>query len=159
MIIVKISEDQIARANKLYPFENLRGSIMRGESDLYGALGEILIRDHFDDRKLILESTYEYDLIIDDLRVDVKTKKTAVYPQPNYTCSITHKQKCDYYHFVRILGDLTTGYLLGYIEADILHHTPFKKKGELDDSGFVYKADGYHIKIEQLHKFKERKER
>jgi hypothetical protein len=158
MIEVKISKDQIARAEKLYPFENLKGSIMRGESDIYGALGEVLIQDHYEDREMDTNSTYDYDLILDGWKkIDVKTKRTTVYPQPNYTCSITHKQKCHYYFFVRILEDLTTGYLLGYIEAETMHRSAFKKKGELDDSGFAYRADGYHIKIKQLHKFKKGK--
>jgi len=45
MKVIEISEDQINRAKKLYPFKELKGSITKGKSNIYGALGEIIIYD------------------------------------------------------------------------------------------------------------------
>lgn len=45
MEIIEISEDQIDRAKKLYQFNELKGSITKGKSNIYGALGEIIIYD------------------------------------------------------------------------------------------------------------------
>jgi hypothetical protein len=43
--IIEISKEQIERAKKLYPFKELKGSITKGKSNIYGALGEIIIYD------------------------------------------------------------------------------------------------------------------
>lgn len=157
MLTIKITNEQIERAKKLYPFDELKGSIMKGSSNIFGALGEILIYDKYKDMfDVEFKSTYDYDLTIDGYRVDVKTKRTTVCPKEYYLCSITHsKQDCDFYFFVRILTDLSIGYLLGYISKDnFLKFAEYKKKGELDIDGFIFKADGYHLPIYKLHKFK-----
>jgi hypothetical protein len=41
MITVCISEEQIARAKKLYSFDELNNSITKGKGNLFGAIGEI----------------------------------------------------------------------------------------------------------------------
>jgi predicted DNA-binding protein len=120
MKIIEITEKQIEEAKKLYEFDELNNSITKGKSNIFGALGEIIVRDYFIENKFKVNftSTYDYDMIINNYKVDVKTKKTTVKPKVNYNCSISNsniKQKTDYYFFVRITEDLKTGYLLGYI--------------------------------------------
>ena len=67
MKTIKIQKEQIERAEKLYTFKELRGSITKGESNIYGALGEIVIYDINKKNGLNVDfnSTYDYDLIIE----------------------------------------------------------------------------------------------
>lgn len=157
IIALPISKSQVNRAKVRYSFGVLNGSITKGKSSIFGALGEILVLDYFADRNVIDEPTYDYDLIIDGHKVDVKTKATTVEPKNNYLCSIscanTH-QKCDYYFFVRVDKSMEVGYLLGYIHKNSFYSLAFKKnKGDLDVNGFVFKDDCYNIAVEKLNPF------
>ena len=160
MNIIEISKKQIERAKELYPFKELRGSITKGKSNIYGALGEIIIYDIYKKNGLDVDfkSTYDYDLIIEGYKVDVKTKRTTVVPKANYLCSISSfniRQKCDFYFFLRINENLKQCYLLGYKKKiDFFSEAKFNKKGSLDVNGWAFKDDCYNIKIEMLNKFK-----
>ena len=160
---MKITKEQIDRAKKLYPFKDLKGSITKGESNIFGALGEVIIHDinKANGNNVDFNSTYDYDLIINGFKVDVKTKKTTVKPKGNYLCSISSfntKQKCDYYFFVRITEDLKECYILGYKrKADFFKEATFNKKGEIDPEGngvWTFKDDCYNLKIKMLNQFK-----
>jgi penicillin-binding protein-related factor A (putative recombinase) len=159
MKTIQITEEQIDRAKKLYPFKELKGSITNGESNIYGALGEIIIHDIHKENGFDVDyaSTYDYDMIIDGYKIDVKTKKTKVNPLPHYLCSISAfntKQNCDIYFFVRINENLKECYLLGYKEKNqFFHEAIFNKKGSFDINGFPFKDDCYNLKIEQLNEF------
>jgi len=160
MIIIKITEEQIDRAKKLYLFDELKGSITKGKSNIYGSLGEIIIYDLSKKNKLNVNfnSTYDYDLIIENYKIDVKTKRTTVIPKPNYLCSISAfntRQKCDFYFFLRIHENLKECYLLGYkSKINFFKQAIFNKKGSLDVNGWIFKDNCYNIKIEMLNKFK-----
>lgn len=158
VIKLNITDDQIERAYNLYDFDSLNGSITGGESQIYGALGEILVYDYFTKwkREVNFMSTYDYDMIIDGYKVDVKTKRANYPPLDNHLCSVSAwniEQKCDAYFFVRVLEDLKTGYLLGFMGKDrFFHEAIYKKEGELDDNGYVFK-DSYNVPISDLNKF------
>lgn len=160
MKIIKITKEQIERAKKLYPFNQLKGSITKGKSNIYGALGEIIIYDINKKNGLNVDfnSTYDYDLIIENYKVDVKTKRTTVIPKPNYLCSISSfntRQKCDFYFFLRINENLKDCYLLGYKKKiDFFNEAIFNKNGSLDVNGWAFKDDCYNLKIGMLKKFK-----
>jgi len=160
MKIIKITKNQIDRAKKLYPFKDLKGSITKGKSNIYGALGEIIIYDINKKNGLNVDfnSTYDYDLIIENYKVDVKTKRTTVIPKPNYLCSISSfniKQKCDFYFFLRINENLKDCYLLGYKnKIDFFNIATFNKKDSLDVNGWSFKDDCYNLKIKMLNEFK-----
>jgi hypothetical protein len=160
MKVIEISEDQINRAKKLYPFKELKGSITKGKSNIYGALGEIIIYDIKKKKGLNVDfnSTYDYDLIINNYKIDVKTKRTTVVPKPYYLCTISSfntKQKCDFYFFLRINENLKYCYLLGYKrKTDFFKEAQFNKKGSLDINGWAFKDDCYNLKIDMLNKFK-----
>jgi hypothetical protein len=47
MIIVPITNEQRARANELYDFKVLNNSITSGKSNIYGAIGEIVVYDFY----------------------------------------------------------------------------------------------------------------
>ena len=160
MIKLQISKQQIERASKLYLFKQLKGSITKGKSNIYGALGEIIIYDKYkkDGFNVDDNSTYDYDLIIDNYKIDVKTKRTTVTPKSDYLCSISSfntKQKCDIYFFVRINENMKECYLLGYKrKIDFFNEATFNKKGSLDVNRWVFKDDCYNLKIGMLNKFK-----
>ena len=160
MIELPITYNQIQRAKELYPFESLNNSITKGKSNIYGALGEIVVHDFFiaKNRSVSLINDYNYDIVIDGYKVDVKTKKTTVIPKKHYLCSIAvynTKQMCDFYFFVRIKENLEYAYLLGYYWKDkFFDRATFNKQGELDVNGWEFKADCYNIKIEDLIPFK-----
>jgi hypothetical protein len=162
MIEIYISDSQISRAEKLYNFNELNGSITKGKSNIYGAIGEIIVYDYFLDYLSIIQcNTFDYDFIINDFKVDVKTKRTTVKPKDNYLCSISSfniKQKCDYYFFIRVLESFKIGYMLGFISKDEFYKKAvFNKVGEKDNNYFKFKDDCYNIEISQLNKFKKRK--
>jgi len=160
MRVVEISKEQIERAKKLYSFKELKGSIMNGKSNIYGALGEIIIYDLSKNKKLNVDfnSTYDYDLIINGYKIDVKTKRTTVTPKENYLCSISSfntSQKCDIYFFLRINENLKECYLLGYKDkTEFFKEASFNKKGSLDVNGWSFKDDCYNLEIRKLEKFK-----
>ena len=155
VISLKITKNQINRAKELYSFKELNGSITKGISNIYGAIGEIIIHDYYNAK---FESTYDYDLIIGDYKIDVKTKRTTVVPKDHYLCSITAfniKQKCDYYFFVRVNENMEDCYLLGYkAKEDFFLEAKFAKKGDLDVNGWRFKDDCYNLEIGRLSKFK-----
>lgn len=159
MNIIKITKEQIERARNLYSFNELKGSITNGKSNIYGSLGEIIIYDIYKKKGLTVDfnSTYDYDLIIQNYKVDVKTKRTTVIPKPHYLCSISSfntRQKCEFYFFLRINENLKDCYLLGYKKKkEFFNEAKFNKKGTLDVNGWAFKDDCYNLKIEMLNQF------
>ena len=75
---------------------------------------------------------YDFDLIYKKgKKLEVKTISCKFKPKKHYWCTVnsfdlnaTHKQKADYYIFLRILNDYSKGWILGWIEC-----ATFFKKG------------------------------
>jgi hypothetical protein len=159
MKTVKITKDQLHRAQNHYDFKVLNNSFTNGEGNIYGALGEIIIHDLAKENNLQVDfnSTYDYDLIIDGLKVDVKTKRTTVIPHNDFLCSIAAyntTQKCDYYFFVRINENMEDAYLCGYkSKVDFFNEAFFASKGSKDINGWIFKEDCYNLMIEQTNQF------
>ena len=88
MIEIKITDNQLKRAEAHYgelKDKILNGSITKGQGNIYGALGEIIVHDLYQKvYDVKFENNYDYDLVIDGDRVDVKTKRTTVKPNSNY---------------------------------------------------------------------------
>jgi hypothetical protein len=164
MIVIAITNEQRARAKELYSFDKLNGSFTKGEGNKYGAIGEIIVFDYcknkgFDvNNKIIGQDKYHYDLIINEFKVEIKTKSTTVYPEEYFLCSISNhniNQECDFYFFVRVLEDMRTGFLLGYkSKDDFFKNAQFNEKGSTDVNGWVFKADCWNLPIKDLDKFK-----
>jgi hypothetical protein len=147
---ITITDEQRKRAEELYEFNVLKGSVTKGEGNKVGALGEIIVLDNYGD-KAVYVGDYNYDLIIKDKKVDVKTKKQAVPPRPEHKANIfayNTKQKCDFYCFVAIHSSLKTGWILGWKEKEkFFKEATFRRKGELDETGsnkgWTFKHDCY----------------
>jgi len=164
MIVIPITNEQRARAKELYEFKVLNNSITKGKSNVYGAIGEIIVYDYYKNKgldinnKIIGEDIYHYDLIINEFKVDVKTKKTTVYPEPHFLCSISNhniNQKCDFYFFVRVFKDMQIGFLLGYkSKDDFFQNAQFNAKGSADINRWVFKGDCWNLQVKDLDKLK-----
>lgn len=158
-IEVDISDAMINSARKkAKEMGRLQNSITMGMGNLVGFIGEevaVHVIKKLHQRNVIHLNTYDYDILVDDIRVDVKTKSTSVAPLPHYSSSVASfntSQKCDVYAFVRVKKDLTTAWWCGVIEKDLFFkEAVFMKKGQMDaDNKYVVKADCYNLPISQL---------
>lgn len=156
----EITEDQRRRARELYSFGSLRGSITKGKSNIFGALGEILILDHYRELGVKIEHSqhYDYDFLIGGLKVDVKTKKANYKPNPTYRANIpayNTKQKTEFYFWVNIPEDLSRAFLIGYISKErFFEEARFCKEGEHDRGEFYFRSDCYTLTVDKLSPFK-----
>lgn len=157
MIQLNITKESIAEAKKLYDFGILNNSYTQGEGNKCGALGEVLVRQYYN---AIQENTYDYDLIIENKKIDVKTKRfnASLTPTMKWTASVlafNTKQKCDYYCFVGMSDDYKKAYLYGFIAKDEFYNTAiFRKKGDIDPNGsskWTFREDSYSTTISQLY--------
>lgn len=162
MITVIVTDEQRERAEKLYSFGRLNNSIMRGKSNIYGAIGEVVFFDHCREMSYEVElvGDYDYDVIIEGIKVDVKTKRTTVRPKQNYYCSVAAvniSQKCDYYIFVRVMEDKEVAYILGGMDKDgFFSKAAYFKKGQKDPDKpeWTFRDNCYNLPISDLRKLK-----
>ena len=157
MIEVYITDDQIYQAEqRAIEMGAIKNSITKGAGNLAGFVGELIVLDTVGGTMC---DTYDYDIIYkDSVKADVKTKRTKVKPKPFYECSIanynTH-QLCDEYVFVRVLNDMSKGWILGWMDKDeYLNRATFMVKGEIDPrNNYKVRADCYNLPISELRSF------
>ena len=63
----------------------IRNSITSGMGNMAGFIGEQVANEVI---KGIINNTYDYDIIEDNILWDVKTKRCTSRPRPHYECSI-----------------------------------------------------------------------
>ncbi len=156
---IYITPEQIEEAKDLYNFKCLKNSITNGESQVHGALGELIamqvldLRDNHED----YVGHYDYDLICNGKKIDVKTIKSNHEPKDDYNANISafnHTQQTDYYLWCYVSLDMTYGYVIGYLEKDEFYRiAELKKKGEIDWGEWTFKSDTYTTKIKNIKKF------
>ena len=144
--------------------ENLGGiynSITKGDGNYAGRLGELALAKHLG---VEVEDHKDYDLIYNDSKVEVKTKRRATKPKPNYTVNIastSRHQKPDTYAFLSVeysdrdsggnYSDLLKIWLCGYKFADqFFEEAEFWPKGTPDPPFFKTHRDMYVMKIGEL---------
>ena len=153
MIQVEITDEMLVAAReKATEMGQLNNSILKGQGSLAGFVGEQVVMKILGGK---WENTYDYDINVDNVRVEVKTKQTTVQPLPHYECSVAAfniKQNCDAYAFVRVLKDFSVGWFLGVMKKDEFFEKAKKlKKGEVDPSNnFTVRADCYNLRIDEL---------
>ena len=154
MIEIQITPEMVQKAKvKSAQMGALNNSIRQGDGNVVGFIGEQIAQQVLGATE---RNSYHYDLVLPNgLTVDVKTKQTTVKPRTDYDCSVAAfntKQKCDYYAFVRVKSDLTTGWYLGsYKKQEYFQNAVALKKGQVDPSNnFTVKADCYNMKISDL---------
>ena len=157
MIKINITEEQRRRAEELYGFNVLNGSVTEGEGNKVGSLGEIIVLDYYKDYSKYA-GEYDYDLLIKGKKVDVKSKKQNVPPNPSHKANIfawNTTQKRDYYCFVAIHSNLKVGWIIGWKEKEaFFKEAIFRKKGEVDTTGtnvgWTFKSDCYCLTVADL---------
>jgi hypothetical protein len=157
MIQVEIKKEWVENAkDKAKELGVLKHSFMKGQGNIIGFLGEIVVSDFL---KAKIENTYDYDLVKGNVKIDVKSKKCTSKPKDYYECSVAAyntRQKCDFYVFVRILDNLETGWICGIInKKKFFENATLYKKGYTDTSNMMtFKEDTYNTKIKDLIDFK-----
>lgn len=158
MIEIKITEQMKKRAwRKAREMGEINNSITKGDGNIAGFLGEQVANEVI---KGDVTNTYNYDILKDGIRYDVKTKRCTSEPKRYYECSIASlqiKQDCDMYAFVRIeniKGRWGRAWVLGFYEKhEYFEDARFLKKGQIDgDNNFRVKADCYNVPIGDLKK-------
>lgn len=148
--------NQISEAHKLFDFGTLNNSVTKGDGNIAGALGEIVVRDAY---KGLHANTYDYDVILGGNTVDVKTKRLASWRTPNRLWNLNvsdynAKQNCDYYCFVGVTYDLSAVYIFGFItKGDFIKKSRFHRRGEVDPNGdgvWTFKCDCHNIQVKDL---------
>ena len=141
----------------------LRNSITSGQSNVYGMVGEEVIKDY-------LGCTYSTDIHNYDLvspagvKIEVKTKKTAmqVPPKSHFECSVCNynaKQRCDVYLFVRVSTKCNKAWLCGYrTKPEFMNESRYFKKGDTDSSNnYKVHASCWNMNISELKSINELK--
>ena len=150
---INITSEDITKANILAEeMGQLKNSITKGQGNIHGFLGEIIVSKFLG---VEISNTYDYDMVFNNTKIDVKTKRVTTPPKDYYECSVADlntKQKCDVYVFTRILKDMTTGWILGYLnKEDYFKKSTFLKKGEIDPSNnWKVSTDCYNLSINKL---------
>lgn len=104
---------------------------------------------------------FNFDIQINNLKIDIKSKDRTVEPKLDYECSIAgySRQLCDYYVFTSITRNSQLEYpyhtanILGYIPHDEYYENAKTwKKGDIDTSnGWVVSIDCFNLPIEKLY--------
>ena len=153
MIEYKITDQMLITARDMaVDLGRINNSILRGQGNIAGFLGELIAVEHMGGK---IDHSYNHDIILDGLLIDVKTKQTSVKPLDTYDCSIAKTsvhQKCDAYAFVRVKNDYSIGWFLGVLtKEEYFDKAIFMKQGDIDpDNNYKVRADCYNIKINQL---------
>ena len=168
---ITVSDNFICKCKEILEKNSFvnKKSFMNGERSLTGILGEFVIKTLISKEwKLSVNKTekssenlnyYDYDLFVDNKKIEVKSKTCKSIPKSNYEGSIPsyYKQKCDYYVFNRILNDFKTIWIMGFISKEDFENKRRKiRKGETDQSnGLVFKENAYNIFYHELNSIRE----
>ena len=132
MIEVNVTEKMFLTAREKAVVGKLNNSILNGGGNLAGFIGEQIVLSVLGGEWI---NTYQYDLIIDGYKVDVKTKQTSVKPLPHYECSITeNKFKIKIVTTTHSLGLKKILVLVGILvleKREYFQQAKYLKKGKL----------------------------
>jgi len=172
--MIKLDFDQSMIDNAVKKAEELgsiNNSITSGRGNLAGYLAEIALTKYLGCKNISCDKgrdKYDYDLIKNDLKIDVKTKRRTVDPRPSYEVSIAETskhQKADTYAFISITFKEKRGkgrsatyhgvesiWLCGFMpKKEYFDKAKFWKKGDVDPSnGFTVHANMYNMPISSL---------
>ena len=158
MIVLSISCRQIDQAERRLAAKErkrLTDSFTEGEGYLAGLLGEEILADALGGTII---DDYNYDIILNDTKVEVKTKKSNFAPTALFECSVSNynnTQRADVYSFVFLRPDFTKAWLAGFIKVDKFKAISFEgKKDELATNGkHRYPCDCKNVFVKDLTPF------
>ena len=155
-IELKVSSSQLMRAEKLYDFSSLRNSITKGDSQMYGAIGEVVVMDYLKASGVPTEyvGCRDYDLMCDAVSIDVKTIRVNKPPRDTHNANISAhntRQKTFMYLWAYVLEDMSTAWLVGWIDKEtFFEEAILHREGDEDGGGWVFKSDTYSMKLKCL---------
>lgn len=131
-----------------------KNQVMDGARAYIGFLGEFIFVYVFGG--VINDDNWQWDVLINNKRVDVKTKSCTTVPHGNYLADFPARQDydCDSYYFIRVDIAKQTAYLLGGVSKEGMRkHGVFYRRGEFVKGSpihFQYNCDSWAIPIDQL---------
>ena len=155
-IELKVSSSQLMRAEKLYDFSSLRNSITKGDSQMYGAIGEVVAMDYLIASGVPTEyvGCKDYDLMCDCVSIDVKTIRVNRPPIPTFNANISAhntRQNTFMYLWVYVTEDMSTAWLVGWLDKEtFFEEAKLNKVGDEDGGGWKFKSDTYTMKLSCL---------
>jgi len=162
IVEVKFTDDMVARAKvKADNLGKLRRSIRGGKGNTIGYLGEEIVA-HYMKADIISndEGTekYNYDLVKDGKKIEVKSKERTVPPKGYYDASVaetSRHQKTDIYVFTSIQcngGEPVRAWICGQKDAkEYFEQARFYAKGDIDPSNnFEVLTDMHNMPYKDL---------
>jgi hypothetical protein len=140
----------------------VNNSFMKGKGNKVGFIGEYVVLDYLKERNkesdVSLVDKFDYDILFNDMKIDVKSKSIAVEPKSFYEASIADTslhQDCDTYIFVGIHKSFETAYVYGWeYKEDYFNKARHMKKGDVDKkNNYTCPADCYNLKYGDLRGF------
>jgi len=162
IVEVKFTDDMVARAKtKAKSLGSINNSIRKGEGNIVGYLGEEIVA-HYMKADIISndEGTekYNYDLVKDGKKIEVKSKERTVPPKGYYDASVaetSRHQKTDIYVFTSIQcngGEPVRAWICGQKDAkEYFEQARFYAKGDIDPSNnFEVLTDMHNMPYKDL---------
>jgi len=139
----------------------LNNSITKGKGNLGGRLGEIAFASYIGAE---LADDYNYDILLVNEKIEIKTKRRTVPPKGHYEASVASTslhQKPDRYVFMSVEFEEKRGFnyyglknvwLCGDMEAEeYLEKSRIWKKGEMDSSNdFITLVEMHNLRYDSL---------
>ena len=154
MIEIDITKDMIEQCKaKAQDIGRLKNSITKGQGNLAGIVGEYIVHKYL--KASEWQNTYDYDLIENNKKIDVKTKRSNYEPRDDFRVAVASTslhQNCDEYIFVFILTDLGKAWIAGKKSKEEYFNNATKMiKGQVDPfNNFKVRADCYNLQIKEL---------
>jgi hypothetical protein len=157
-------KDSFEKASRL---GSLNNSILQGRGNAAGYMGEEAVAAYLG-ADIVSDDEYSHDLMKDNKRIEVKTKRRTVPPVGMYEVSVaaaSRHQKPDLYAFVSLqfkrsgkvndrmrYGGLEFVWLLGYKNPeDYFRESQAWKPGDIDpDNNFEAHVDMFNLPIYML---------
>lgn len=149
MIDLPIIQEELELAqSEAKKMGSLRGSILNGQGNEAGFLGELAVHRYFGYLDSRRNNTFNHDLILGGFRFDVKTKRRKVLPKPEYygTVPAYQNQDCQGYIFTSVQYEDKIPIkvtLCGWLgKSSFLRDSVFFKKGDVNpENGWVCSLD------------------
>tara|TARA_R100001377_G_scaffold82600_1_gene63151 strand:+ start:511 stop:1053 length:543 start_codon:yes stop_codon:yes gene_type:complete len=172
MIELPFDKEMIARSKqKAMSLGYINNSILKGAGNLAGYLGEEALAPYVD-AEIVSNNRgldkYNYDLLVQTQRVEVKTKRRTVAPRPNYDVSVAETsshQRPDIYAFISLEFDRVTKthpkqyyglkkiWLCGFMPAnEFWERSELWEKGKIDKTNnFKTHVNMYNLSVRDLY--------
>ena len=153
IIYIPTTEEMKAEAQrKADELAGLNNSIRAGAGNFAGFLGELAVNELLEGE---LANTYDYDIRVRDVTIDVKTKECKSIPYPDYEASVADyntTQACDWYAFARTPHEFDVVWFCGMMKKNEYYEgSRFMKQGWIDPSnGMRIRADCWNMRYTEM---------